>query len=134
MSPLPFPLFGLLRSLVLRWCVLRLVGWCVAREERMRARVVGMKAGRRRERAMRALAEAVRVRAVLAEPGFLEDARTLGKAAEVARCLGDAGRRALARRFGRLFSRGRGMRAIGGAAVPADRVMGGRCRGGHGVA
>ncbi len=137
MPPLPFHPISLLHGFVLRLAVMlggSLVVWCLVREGWMRARVAGMPVGRRRARSERALAVMVRVREALAAPGFLDDARTLGKAAEVARCVGDAGRRSPERRFGLLFSRGRGMRAIARGAVPAEGVMAGRCRCGHGVA
>ena len=137
MSPLPFPPLSLLHGLVLRLAVM-LGGMMGVRflvmEGRMRARLAAMPGGARRARGLRALAEIVRVRQVLADPGFFDDARTLGKAAEVARCMADAGRRALARRFGLMWSRGRGMRAIARAASPVDAVMGGRCTGGQLIA
>ena len=138
MPPLPFLPISLLHGFVLRLAVMlggSLVVRCLLHEGWMRARVAAMPVGSRwRAQWMRSLAAMVRVREALAAPGFLDDARTLGKAAEVARCLGDAGRRAPERRFGLLFSWGRGMRAIARAAVPADGAMAGRCRSATAVA
>ena len=133
MSPLPFTPLSLLHGLVLRLAVMLggMMGVrCLVLEGRMRARVAAMPDGARRARCERALAHMVRVREVLADPGFFEDARTLGKAAEVARCMGDAGRRALARRFGLLMWRNRGARRIARrAALAAVALLAERCTG-----
>ncbi len=135
MPPRFLPLSSLLRSLVLRLVVL-LGGVMEAREAMVRARLGVLPAGHRRRRALlRTLARVAWMRECVADPGFWDDPRMEGKAAEVARCVGDAGRRAAARRFGLMFSRGRGMRRVGRVvALVAAGVAAGRCRCGRGVA
>ena len=130
MSPFPALLQSLLRHVALRLALL-LGGVLAVRERRMHARLAAMKVGHRhRARLLRDLAALTRVRAVLEDPEFAADARTIGKAAEVARCVSDAGRRAVERRFGLMFSRGRGMRCVARlVALAAERVMGARCTG-----
>lgn len=99
MSPVSAILLTLLRHVALR-LALMLGGVLALREARMRARLAGMPAGHRhRARLLRELAKMGRVRVLLADPEFLADVRTIGKAAEVARCVADAGRRAVARRM-----------------------------------
>ncbi len=98
MPPASSPLQSLLRCFVLRLALL-LGGVLAGREQRMRARVAAMPLHHRhRARLLRELARIAWVRAALADPGFGEDPRTVGKATEVARCVNDAGRRAVARR------------------------------------
>ncbi|MCX7383433.1 MAG: hypothetical protein NT133_18915 [Alphaproteobacteria bacterium] len=135
MPPVPAILHRMLRHIALRLALL-LGGVLAVREGRMRARLAAMPVGHRhRARLMRDLASMARVRAALADPEFREDPRTIGKAAEVGRCVNDAGRRAVARRFGLMFSRGRGMRRIArGVALAADPVAMARCTGFRSVA
>lgn len=135
MPPLSHPLSSLLRSLVLRLVVL-LGGVMAAREATLRARLGALPEGhRRRPPLLRALARMAYTRECLAAPGFWEDPRTNGKAAEVARCVADAGRRAAPRRCGLMFHRGRGMRNITHLATTATHGMAaGRCSGVPGVA
>lgn len=144
MPPRPATPYCTLRGAMPRGLVLRgmalwgavlglamLLGAALApREALLRLRLAMLPWGhRRRQRLERELAKLARVRALLEDPAFWADARTIGKAAEVARCAGDAGRRALARRWGLLGTRGRGMRPVARAATAADRVAGGRCSG-----
>ena len=129
MSPVSALLHILLRSLVLR-VVAMLGGVLAVRQAWMQARLAAMGAGHRhRARLERAMAEMARVRAALADPEFWEDPRSAGMAATVARCVNDAGRRAMARMLGLLWARGRGMRVVGGVAPVAVRLAG-RCTGG----
>ncbi len=130
MPPVPAILHTLLRHIALRLALL-LGGLLAVREGWMQARLAAMPEGHRhRARLMRELAFMAQVRAALADPEFREDPCTIGKAAEVARCVNDAGRRAVARLFGLMFSRGRGMRRVArGAAPAADRAMAARCTG-----
>lgn len=130
MPPLPALLHSLLRFAALRLALL-LGGVLVLRERRLRARLAALPVGHRRRAGMlRELAKLIQVRDALPDPAFFADARTLGKAAEVARCVSDAGRRALARRFGLLMWRNRGARRIARrTALAAASVLAGRCRG-----
>ncbi len=131
MSPASAILLTLLRHVALL-LALMLGGVVELREARMRARLAGMAVGHRhRARLLRELAKMGRVRALLADPAFHEDARTIGKAAEVARCVGDAGRRALARRY-TWPTRVRRARAFLLAAESCAEE--GRCTGGGGFA
>ena len=129
MSPLSAILHILLRSLVLR-VVGMLCGVMAGRQARIEARLVGMPVGHRhRARLERVLAEMARVRAALSDPEFWEDPRSAGMAATVARCVNDAGRRAVARLLGLLGARGRGMRVVR-AVAPVPALVDGRCTGG----
>ncbi len=83
MPPAPFSPQEILRRLVLRLILMV--------ESAVSARVRG--------RLARELARAERHAALLADPDFWADPRTAGKAAEVARVVGDAGRRAWVRRM-----------------------------------
>ena len=120
MPPVPAILHTLLRHIALRLALL-LGGLLAVREGWMQARLAAMPEGHRhRARLMRELAFMAQVRAALADPEFREDPCTIGKAAEVARCVNDAGRRALARRVAQFFSRGLGMRPGEPMAAPRD--------------
>ena len=83
---------------------------------------------RGRGRLARELARAERHAALLADPEFWADPRTAGKAAEVARVVGDAGRRALVRRMIWPLR----VRRLRGLAVAAEPDGVGRCTGGVG--
>ncbi len=131
MSPLSAILHILLRSLVLR-VVGMLCGVLVVRQARIEARLAGLPVGHRhRARIARVLAEMARVRAALSDPEFWEDPRSAGMAATVARCVNDAGRRAVARLMGLLGACGRGMRVVR-AVSPISALLVGRCTGGIG--
>lgn len=97
MSPVPFTFQEILRRLVLR--LVLMVDCAVSRRMAgLRGRLASMGAGHRhRRRVTRALAQAERSAAILADPAFWADARTVGKAMEVARIVRDAGRRAYVR-------------------------------------
>ncbi len=126
MSPRPSIIQCLLLRVV-RQMLLVLDAMLGARAMELRAWLDGLPAGhRRRARVLGELRRLARVRAMLAEPGLLDDPAFRGKAAEVARVRNDAGRRALPRR--RLSAaRYAGMRAAF-AVVPALREEG-RCTG-----
>ncbi len=133
-SPLSVLLHSMLRWPVMGALVLRVAamlgGVLAAREAWLRVRLAATPEGHRhRAMRLRGLARLVRVRAALADAAFWEDPRTLGKAAEVARCARDAGRRAMARVLGLLFARGRGMRPAATPVVAAPSWEG-RCSGG----
>lgn len=130
MPPLSALLHGLLRFAALR-LALMLGGVLVPREARLRGRIAALPEGhRRRLGLLRELAKLDQVRDLLTDPAFLADAGARGKAAEVARCVGDAGRRALPRRIGLLMWHCRGARRIARrVALAAQSVMAGRCRG-----
>ncbi len=120
MPPVSALLHILLRRLVLR-VALMLVGMVAMRQAQLRARLATLKEGHRhRARLERAEADMARVRAALSDPAFWEDPRSAGMAATVARCVNDAGRRALARRVAQFFSRGLGMRPGEPMAAPRD--------------
>ena len=118
----------ILRRLVLR---LILILGCVrgvgARILGLRAQLARMGAGHRhRARLERELARAERYRRMLADPDGWADPGMAGKAAEVARVAGDAGRRALVRRV--LWPRR--VRRMGAFALAAADSGGfGRCSG-----
>ena len=99
MPPAPCNPQESLRRLVLR---LILMVACVlpAGVARLRERLAGMRAGHRHRAGLeRELAKAERAAVLLADPAFWMDPATVGKAAEVARVAGDAGRRAIVRRM-----------------------------------
>ena len=124
MSPRPATFQHLLLR-VLRHLLLVLDAVFGARVGEMRARLDALPPGdRRRARLLGEIRRLARVRAMLAEPGVLDDPAFRGKAAEVARVRNDAGRRALARR------RPHGTRYVGlhGAAErPVSLREEGRC-------
>ncbi len=130
MPPLPALLHSLLRFAALRLALL-LGGVLVQRERRLRARLAALpERHRRRAGLLRELAKLTRARDALTDWAFFVDAGTRGKAAEVARCVNDAGRRALARRFGLLMWRNRGARRIARrAALAAVALLAERCTG-----
>lgn len=137
-SPLSALLHSMLRWPVMGALVLRVAAMLglglATREAWLRVRLAATPEGHRhRAMRLRGLARLVRARAALADAAFWEDPRTAGKAAEVARCAGDAGRRAMARLLGLLFARGRSMQP---AATPVAAVASreGRCSGGLCVA
>ena len=128
----PRPLFPHLLLRILRHLLLVLDAVLGARAGELRARLAALPVGHRKrarlEGEMRRLA---RMRAVLTDPGLLDDAAFRGKAAEVARVRNDAGRRALARRF--LYPTR--VRRLRGARAPAAWSMaGGRCTCGIAIA
>lgn len=129
MPPLPSLLHSLLRVVALRLALL-LGAVLVPRENRLRARLMALPEGhRRRAGILRELAKLIQARDALADPDFTTDARTRGKAAEVARCLTDAGRRALPRRIGLLIGHHRGARRIAPRrALAATAAPSARCR------
>ncbi len=111
MPSAPALLHRLLRCLVLRMALM-LGGVLEVRAAAMRARSRVMPEGKPRARLERELARIAGIRAALAAPSFWRDPRSAGKAAEVARCANDAGRRAMPRRIGG-FAPGRGLRLAG---------------------
>lgn len=123
------PLHRLLHGLVLRLALVLggvLAGVLRGRMYWLRVRLAAMPAGQARRRMERELGRMARALAAMEDPAFWEDPRTAGKAAEVARCRADAGRRALPRRMGLLCFWGRGMRCVAGAApLPLDELA--RC-------
>ncbi len=97
MSPRPLPQTLLRRVLARLLLVLGAV--LGARGVELRARLDALPQGhRRRARLQAEIRRLARLRALLAEPGVLDDPGFRGKAAEVARVRNDAGRRALPRR------------------------------------
>ncbi len=133
MSPRPSPFHTLLLR-ILRHLVLVLDGVLGARAVELRRRHDALPPNHRRRFRLHAeMLRLARMRAMLAEPGVLDDAGFRGKAAEVARVRNDAGRRALPRR--RIHpTRYRGLRG----AMPAPRAACGqwvgRCTAGIAVA
>ncbi|MCX7383417.1 MAG: hypothetical protein NT133_18825 [Alphaproteobacteria bacterium] len=98
MSPRPSIIQCLLLRVV-RHMLLVLDAMLGARAVELRARLDALPPGhRRRARLLGEIRRLARVRAMLAEPGLLDDPAFRGKAAEVARVRNDAGRRALERR------------------------------------
>ena len=96
MPPAPAIFQEILRRLVLRLILLLGCGRIVG----LRARLAAMgEKHRHRPRLETEIARAERYAAQLADPEFWADAGTAGKAAEVARVAGDAGRRAQVRRM-----------------------------------
>ncbi len=129
--PLSVLLHSMLRWPVMGALVLRVAAMLglvlAAREAWLRVRLAATPAGHRHHAVrLRRLARLVQVRAALADAAFWEDPRTLGKAAEVARCARDAGRRAIARVLGLLFACGHGMRPAA-MLVAAAPSLEGRC-------
>ncbi len=124
MSPGSFIFQEILRRLVLR--LVLMMGEMGARRAGLVGRLAGMREGHRhRARLVRELAKAERYAALVAEADFAWS----GKAAEVARVMADAGRRALVRRV--IWpGRRRRLRAFGLGVVTCD--WGGRCTGGLG--
>lgn len=101
MPPAPATFQEILRRLVLR--LILMLGCVRVLELRvmvLRARLARMGAGHRhRARLEKEYAMAEHYAALLAEPDFWADPGMAGKAAEVARVVGDAGRCALVRRI-----------------------------------
>ena len=122
------PLHRMLHGLVLRLALV-LGGVLAGQVDWLRVRLEALPVGHaRRGRMARELCCMARALAAMEDDAFWQDPRTAGKAAEIARCRGDAGRRAVPRLRGLLYSWGRGMRcATGVAPVPCAGCA--RCTG-----
>lgn len=127
MPSVPSTFQEILRSLVLR-LILMVESALSRRIAGLRRRVAAVGEGDRHHlRLSRELAKAERYEAILADPGFWDDLRIVGKATEIARVVRDAGRRALVRCY-MWPARVRRMRAF---ALVGDVQGFGRCtRGG----
>lgn len=136
MSPAPSLLHAVLMH-ALRRLLLVLEGILGVRLALLRARRDALPLGHGRRRRLEAeMRRLARYRAMLADPELMEDAAFRGKAAEVARVIADAGRRAMARRMlaPTRYAHARAARRLTAGPAVAPCVVGGRCTIGIGVA